>query len=160
MAITEEVLTELVEDTVAERRAVERRVRDLEAQITDLKEKREELLKEEEGHRLALARLFPNAAALSAPHGGNGPNTLFPVEQDLSRISRTEAIERAVQALSGATGQPTSPGDVESYLNARNRTDTRDQIGAALSYLRTVGRIERVGRGQWKPLRASLQEAE
>ncbi len=160
MPITEEVLAELVQDTVAARRVVEQRIRDLESQIADLDRERDELLKEEEGHKLALARLFPHAASATSPSGeSSGQSPLFPIDEDLSRISRTDAIEKAVHAINAAEGRPASPAEIEDYLSNHHRSDTRDQIGAALSYLRVSDRIQRVGRGQWAPLSNAAEEA-
>ena len=149
MAITPEMLTELIDDTIAARRSVEQRIRDLESQASRLSREREQLLKEEEGHRLTLERLFPHAlAAHSSDVASSGQGSLFPVAEDLSSHSRTDAVEAAVRALSGSD-RTASPAEIEAYLRDHSRDDTRDQIGAALSYLRVSGRIDRHGRGQW-----------
>jgi hypothetical protein len=64
-------------------------------------------------------------------------------------MSRTAAVEHAVRQLAG-DGTPTSPAEIESFLNSVGRADTRDQIGAALAYLNRKNVVERASRAQWR----------
>lgn len=67
---------------------------------------------------------------------------------DWANLSRSWVVLAAVAMLAQEKGFA-SPGDIQELLAARNRDDSRDLIGAALSYLRTKGEVVSLGRAQW-----------
>jgi len=69
-------------------------------------------------------------------------------ENDWTWKPRTDAVSEAVAHLTNTQGYAT-PLSIQEFLNTRNREESRDLIGAALSYLRTADRVENVARGQW-----------
>lgn len=69
---------------------------------------------------------------------------------DWSTVNRIEAVNDAVAYLTLKDGVAT-PGAIQDFLGQRNRIEKRDNIGAALSYLRKQGRVKNVDRGQWIP---------
>lgn len=149
MAITLETLTELIAGSRAAREEVEQEITAVEHQLAVLERKQNELQREEEGHRLALARLFPESSD-AMPTPVEQENTLlFPAESDLAPLPRTVAVEAAVRDLSAGSALA-SPSAIEQWLHERGRSDERDAIGAALSYLNKRGSIRRESRGAWR----------
>lgn len=150
MAITPETLVELIESTVAARLEAEGKMRDLRQQIEELDVECSELAQEEQGYRLALARRFPDAAASSAPEAAPRADVgLFALQNDIASQPRSDAVESAVRVLTQGA-EAATPAAIEEFLHERGRSDTRDAIGAALSYLNRNSRVINVGRAQWR----------
>lgn len=150
MAITPEVLVELIDSTVVAREETEARLRDIRQELEELENERAALEQEEEGYRAALARRFPEIAAESAPEEAPRADVgLFPLADDFTTQPRSDAVETAVRILT-QEAPSASPADIESFLRDRGRSDSRDAVGAALAYLNRTSRVTNVGRGQWR----------
>jgi|GEM_PF-4506232 len=108
--------------------------------------------------RVAHAELAQQAAVLASTLGRKYPDSEVPeVRSDegalvepsvFATLSRTEAVHAAVTALSGSVGVAT-PESIVEVFRRYGRTENRDSIGAALSALRTQGRVTRLSRGRW-----------
>lgn len=108
--------------------------------------------------RAAHADLAQQAGVLASTLGRKYPNADVPevrtdagalVEPSVfATLSRTEAVHAAVTALSGSVGVAT-PESIVEVFRRYGRTENRDSIGAALSALRTQGRVTRLSRGRW-----------
>lgn len=150
MAITPDVLVELIESTVTARREAEEKILDLRRQIEALDVECSELAQEEQGYRLALTRRFPEAPQASPPQEPTRHEVgLFALQNDIVSQPRSDAVEAAVRVLTRDGGTAT-PAAIEAFLHERGRTDSRDAIGAALAYLNRSDRVINVARAQWR----------
>lgn len=150
MAITPDMLVELIESTVAARVEAEDKMRDLRRQMDELDVECSQLTQEEQGYRLALARRFPDAAAASTPQQAPRLEVgLFALQNDIVDQPRSDAVESAIRVLT-QDGEPATPAAIEAFLHERGRSDSRDAIGAALAYLNRTDRVVNVARGQWR----------
>lgn len=120
-------------------------------QVVDSAARRlDDLLAEKRGLELALSR-----------HGGR-PRTAT-VETD-SGVDETDTREWVLMARTDAARQvlleadvPLAPKDVVARLGIMGRSDSSNQVRAALAYLKSQGKATLVARGQW--LVASPQES-
>jgi len=149
MDITVDVLKKLIEDSIAARADVDAKRRDLQELMFELDREHAQLRAEEEAYRSAIARLFPeqiDEVAVSSDADVQAP----PTGKGFASLPRTEAVKAAVWDL-GSGSSAAAPAEIEDYLHERGRTDTRDNIGAALAYLHRKHLVRRVSRGQWRP---------
>ena len=122
-------------------------LRRAERQLDGLVKRIETLRAERLGLELAMARNGLTPGAAPSRTGAMDP----------AAMSRTDAI---LQVMEEHAEAPLSPTEVLDLLNRLGRTkDTRHSVGAALSYLRSQGKVQQQGRGQWvvaaPPLRAT-----
>lgn len=150
MAITPEMLMELIESAIEARQEIEDDLRELAKRAERLERERDEIRLEEQGYRLALARHFPDSAPVRET-SASASNALFAIEDGIATMARTDAVEFAVRHLSREPGEVATPAEIEEFLRARGRDDSRDAIGAALAYLNRNGRVQNVSRGRWQP---------
>jgi hypothetical protein len=150
MSITPDTFLELIQSAAAVRADTQREVDRLRKELQKLEAAIASLEQEEQGYRLALARRFPEAAdaQLPQPQPGDEPE-LFPLEDDLRKQSRSDAVEAAVRVIT-KTEPSATPTLIEEFLHERGRDDTRDAIGAALAYLNRNGRVTNIARGHWR----------
>ncbi|WP_300591638.1 hypothetical protein [Microbacterium sp.] len=150
MSITPDTFLELIQSAAAVRAETQQEVDRLRKELQQLEATIASLEQEEQGYRLALARRFPDTAGahLPQPQPGDEPE-LFPLEDDLRKQSRSDAVETAVRVIS-KTEVSATPAHIEAFLHERGRDDTRDAIGAALAYLNRTGRVTNIARGQWR----------
>lgn len=147
--ITPATLNELIVSVVAERKKVDEKLSELEQARAEQQALRDALAEEEKAYRASLARRFPEAAADVPASETADDGSLFGIEHELAKVSRTEAVATAVRELS-VGGDVASPATIEQYLHARGRSDDRDQIGGVLAYLNRRGRVENPARAQWR----------
>lgn len=149
MEITADVLSELIADARYERRRVDEQIAALHVQLDELEQRRDDLTTEEESYQRTLARKFPTA---EAPAEEQQTLLLEDPVSDLRHMPRSAAVELAIAEITKSTSFA-SPSDIEDWLKERRRTDTRDQIGAALAYLNRTDKIRSLGRARWALLR-------
>ena len=140
----------LIEGTRSARARLEAQLAQLRGQVHELEREKENLTMEIVGYQLALRRLFPDETPVEL----EVESGMFELQSDgqsepYSSMTRTKAVEQAVRALTSA-GNPASPAEIEEFLARNGRTDTRDQIGAALSYLNKKKILERASRANWR----------
>lgn len=145
MAITAETLMELIDDARANRVRIDSDITRVRDELTHLEQRLVEARAEEEMYRLTLERKFPSTSTMAEPTALEG---LDEANEDMSEFSRTDAVAQAVRVIATQSGVA-SPEAVEHYLRSRNRSDTRDAIGAALAYLNRRGKVRNVGRARW-----------
>lgn len=145
MAISAEDLIEIIGETRRARVALEGELEAVRKREGELVEELSSLRTEEEAFRANLARRFPNVDAEFDPSetGAGVANQGAWID-----LARTAAVDLAVRQLTKEKGFAT-PADVETILLMNGRVETRDNIGAALSYLRVAGKIDRRDRGEW-----------
>jgi hypothetical protein len=139
-----EVLEELIADAAATRVEKEAVLRDLAAEVAELRQ-------EEDALQAALNRRRAEraiAGGVSLNGHSEGPDEEQLAVDSWATLNRTDAVERAIAGVT-LFKKWANPGDIEGVLKARGRNDTRDEIGGATSYLRRQGRIRSLGRGQW-----------
>lgn len=138
---------EMIAQLGAARTAAQEELAILEPEIAGMEEKikrvgelrtlRDELQREE-------------AALISATHRlSSGHTTTYRIpNDDWSSEQRVSAVLRAVKELTERDGYAT-PDSIESFFRSRNRTDSKDKIGAALSYLRDKKQVHSPARARW-----------
>jgi phage shock protein A len=135
---------------VAKRRAkLEGEVGHLENQLNAMRG----ALREAANQESVLRSIIKGRASSAAPslplfEGEDEPENATAPTNDWANLSRTWVVLEAVAEVT-KTKPYASPADVEELLASRNRTDDRDVIGAALSYLRKKGELVQLGRAQW-----------
>lgn len=140
MAVSEAELLDLIEDARKERARLEAEITAARSNLAQLDQKKADVSREQEALVLSLRRLFPHAEA---------PQLESDDLADLSQHSRMAAVSCAVKDLDAREGIAT-PAGIEAFLHSRGRSDSRDAIGAALSYLRSHGKVRSISRGRWR----------
>ena len=150
MDIDQSTLQALIQGTQSASALIEARLDELRREVSSLERDRDNLAVEIAGYQLALRRLFPGEGSeeleftLGEPDAGREGRA-----ESYRSMTRIKAVEQAVRALTDA-GDPASPAEIEDFLARNGRTDTRDQIGAALSYLNKKKILERASRAKWR----------
>lgn len=96
-----------------------------------------------------LAGTSTAASPTAASPVGDAATQSGPVT-DWGNLSRTHVVEKAVEVLARMNGAAT-PDSIQEFLQARNRDDSKDMIGAALAYLNKKTKVRSIGRAQWIP---------
>jgi hypothetical protein len=118
-----------------------------------------ELLEEERGLQLALARRAASDgatttagtegvdAALDEPPTEPAAPEVAPAEPpgDWASLNHQDAVLRVLTEAR----RPLSPKDIVRALRAVGRSDSGDQVRAALNALKRIGRASLTGRAQW-----------
>jgi len=122
--------------------SVEGLIPDAQQAVDSAARRLDDLLAEKRGLELALSR-----------HGGRSRTTA--VETD-SGMEGTDIREWVLMARSDAARQvlleaavPLAPKDVVARLGTMGRSDSSNQVRAALAYLKSQGKATLAGRGQW-----------
>lgn len=145
-----DALIDLIELSRSQREKAESQAVSFRDRLAELETTITQLNQEEQSFLAALNRYFPEAVAGIADEKTFEPEKPQPITQDgVARLGRSEAVELAVQSIT-RKATTASPEAIEEFLHASGRTDTRDQIGAALAYLNRSGRVERLARAQWR----------
>lgn len=130
--------------------SVEALIPDAQRVVDSAARRMDDLLAEKRGLELALSRHGggPRTATVETGSGMEGGDT-----RKWMLMARTDA---ARQVLLEAD-VPLAPKDVVARLGIMGRSDSSNQVRAALAYLKTQGKATLVARGQW--LQASPQES-
>jgi len=122
--------------------SVDALIPDAQAAVDSAARRLDDLLAEKRGLELALSR-----------HGG-GPRTATVATG--SWVQSTDIREWALMARTDAARQvllesdvPLAPKDVVARLGIMGRSDSNNQVRAALAYLKTQGKATLAARGQW-----------
>ena len=122
--------------------SVEALLPDAQVAVDSAARRLDDLLAEKRGLELALSR-----------HGG-GPRTA--TVETSSGVEGTDIREWALMARTDAARQvlleadvPLAPKDVVARLGSMGRSDSNNQVRAALAYLKTQGKATLAARGQW-----------
>lgn len=134
--------------TVSGRRAmIERELGSLEKNLMDLRTDLREAANQEAVLRSLIESRAGTSGDSSVDLSQSATADAAPVE-DWSNLSRKWVVREAVAEIT-RTKPFASPGDIEALLATRNRSDDKDNVGAALSYLRKRGEVVQLGRAQW-----------
>ena len=112
--------------------------------VDTLRNAQAELIQQASVITSTLARRFPGA---TVPEIRGADRTVIEPSVFAS-LSRIDATEAAVSALSGSFGVAT-PESIVDLFRRYGRSESRDSVGAALSALRIQGRVTRLSRGRW-----------
>ena len=169
-------ITEALEAALAEVKAA---IPDAQAEAEKAARHVAALLDEERGLQLALARRSTpsgvNAIAATATAtagdatvttGADTPPPTDPLPRGpaVPEVASAEShgdwtslnhMDAALRALSEAN-RPLSPQDIVRALRAVGRSDSNDQVRAALAALKRHGRVSLMGRAQWVATAANL----
>lgn len=150
MDIDQSTLQSLIEGSRAAHARLDEQLDDLRAEVQRLERERENLAIEMAGYQLAMRRLFPEVPFVELEQEPAASDVRSdPQAEAYTSMTRIKAVEEAVRSLT-STGNPASPTEIEDFLVRNGRTDTRDQIGAALSYLNKKKILERAARANWR----------
>lgn len=146
MSVDTATLAELIREAEAELTQVENRLRRAQEEAAELRQERDALRAVMERRQRSRPQTTQLPMTLPAAE------TVVLSDDDViwARLPRTEAVERALEAL-WTPARAVGPTDVYEFLIKRGRTDKKEYIYAALSHLRTHGRAHRSGSGEWAP---------
>jgi len=142
VAVTPEVLVDLIKDAETTRASMEAERFTTEGVLRKLVEAIDEVSSEEHTYRATLRRRFPNYVVEATTKSTDHTLELW------TNLSRNNAVENAIKEVN-AKHATVSPADIEECLKAHGRSDDRDQIGGATAYLNREKRIHSLGRGRW-----------
>lgn len=128
--------------TTAARTAIETKIEGLENELANLRRE----LRAVQTRESVLADFVSASSPTATPEPDDELS-----EKDWSKYQRTDAVVAAVNEIQRSK-QYASPGDIEAFFAARKRTDDKNVIGAALSYLRKSNKLVNVSRGLWKTI--------
>ncbi|HTN57631.1 MAG TPA: hypothetical protein VL043_05145 [Protaetiibacter sp.] len=140
-------ITQALDDAKRRLQANSEEMKELESRLTNLRALQRSLANEVSVLESVATRGLETDT--ETPSSGDDDAT-GAIEEDWSDKERLWSIIQAVFAETNRVGHAT-PASVAEYLAARGRTEDKDNVGAALSYLRKQGTVARVARGQWVP---------
>lgn len=147
MAITAESLMELILEAQKANEEVEIELAAVQTRLAALTKRSDALKAEEEAFRASFERRYPGKLepALSTVPAAVARTS---PENGWSTLSRTDSVQEAVKSLTEVKDFAT-PSEIENLLREKGRTDSRDNIGAALAYLNRIGKVHRRARAEW-----------